>query len=349
MIDALAEETGTERSGAAPASGRTRLLLVGSVGGRRFALPAAAVVTCLRMAPVTPLPDAPPGVVGVLNTAGRILPVVDPRPAFGVPTPPYDPEQYLVLVRARRDYVLWIDRLEQTFAAPAAGAAPVDLDGVAGGAAGTGGPDDAGADAVPGAVGSGRRALVDSFVRIAGEVVPVLSLAALAPDRLSASGGPETAVTPPGGAPGGAPGGGAVSVLRCRLRTGRYAIDLRLLRSVLRAPVLTPVPCTPPVVAGIISVRGEAITVLDLAVMLDLEHARPPDEGIQVVLAGHERGQVGLLVDEVLGIGHLRVDELAPPLSRSGFARGIDHEGTVYLDLEALLVGDLLEVAEEVP
>ena len=319
MIDALAEYAQAERTG--PAAGRTRLLVIGSVGGRRFALPAAAVVTCLRMATVTPLPDAPPGVVGVLSTTGRILPVVDPRPSFGVPTPPYDPEQYLVLVRASRDYVLWIDRLEQTFAAPAG-----SVDGA-----------DAG--------GSGRPALVASLVRIAGEVVPLLSLEALAPDPPSAPAASEDA----GPLPDAAAAGAGVSVLRCRLRAERYAIDLRLLRSVLRANVLTPVPCTPPVVAGIISVRGEAITVLDLAVMLNLDHALPPTGGVQVVLASHERAQVGLLVDEVLGIGHLVVDQLAPALSPTGFARGIDHDGTVYLDLEALLAESQLEVAEDVP
>ncbi len=337
MIDVLANQARPERIG--PAAGRTRLLVIGSVGGRRFALPAEAVVTCLRMAAVTPMPDAPPGVVGVLSTTDRILPVVDPRPSFGVPTPPYDPEQYLVLVRARRDYVLWIDRLEQTFAAPAEDADPGAPGGAAGAAAGTGGAD--GADAG----GSGRPALVASLVRIAGEVVPVLSLEALAPDPPAAPAASDDA----GLLPDAAAAGAGVSVLRCRLRAERYAIDLRLLRSVLRANVLTPVPCTPPVVAGIISVRGEAITVLDLAVMLDLDHALPLTGGVQVVLAGHERAQVGLLVDEVLGIGHLVVDELAPALSRTGFARGIDHDGTVYLDLEALLAESRLEVAEEVP
>ena len=142
--------------------------------------------------------------------------------------------------------------------------------------------------------------------------------------------------------------GTGVPVLNCRLREERYAIDLRLLRSVVRVHDLTLVPCTPPVVAGVVSVRGEVITVLDLAIMLGLHDLPSRGAGAQVVLASHERTQVGLLVDEVVGIGRLLIDELALPLSSSGFVRGIDADGVISLDLAALLTGGRFEVAEEV-
>jgi chemotaxis signal transduction protein len=153
---------------------RVQLLVVGRIGDRRFALPATAVTYCLRMAAITPLPAAPRGIVGVLNLGGVILPVVDPRPWFDLASPPFHPEQYLVLVRARRDYLLWVDRLEQTFAAHEEDFRPLDLDGE-----GTTIPD-----AAAGSLGGGtaaRPALVSVLVRIEGEVVPVLSLEVLAP------------------------------------------------------------------------------------------------------------------------------------------------------------------------
>jgi purine-binding chemotaxis protein CheW len=199
MIDALAVTNDDDRAAGAAGAGRgrpvdpsvgapvdpaddTRLLVIGRVGDHRFALPAATIVSCLRMAAVTPLPDAPGGVVGVLNLNGAILPVVDPRPRFGLPTPPYHPEQYLVLVRARRDYLLWVDRLEQTFAARTGDFAPTGLDGEATGVTGVAGAAEvAGSGGGAGAGTTGRPAFVHSLVRIAGEVVPVLSLEALAP------------------------------------------------------------------------------------------------------------------------------------------------------------------------
>ena len=63
-------------------------VLVARVGDRRLALPAAAVERILRMAEVTPLPGAPPGVAGVLNVQGSVLAVVDSRPRLATASGP---------------------------------------------------------------------------------------------------------------------------------------------------------------------------------------------------------------------------------------------------------------------
>lgn len=92
------------------------LLLVVRLVGSGYALPATAVERILPMAAITPLPDAPPHVVGVLNVGGTILPVVDPRPRLCLPGPPAPrgPDQHLVLVCAGTRYLLWVDRAERT-------------------------------------------------------------------------------------------------------------------------------------------------------------------------------------------------------------------------------------------
>src|SRR5437870_13668818 len=61
--------------------------------------------------------------------------------------------------------------------------------------------------------------------------------------------------------------GDEVEILACRLGGERCAVETRHLRSVQWASGITPVPCTPEFVAGIVSVRGEVVTVLDLATM----------------------------------------------------------------------------------
>src|SRR5689334_11589299 len=54
-------------------------------------------------------------------------------------------------------------------------------------------------------------------------------------------------------------------VLVCSVKGERYAIALPLLLSVHAARALTPLPNTPPHVAGILNVRGQIVTVLDLS------------------------------------------------------------------------------------
>ncbi len=110
------------------------LLLVARAGDRLFALPAAAVERIFRMAELTPLPEAPPEVAGLLNVQGVVLPVIDPRSRLGVPTPPPHPDQHLVLLAADARYLLWVDRVEQLLTVPAQALQTVVQDGASLGA-----------------------------------------------------------------------------------------------------------------------------------------------------------------------------------------------------------------------
>ncbi|HEY0582366.1 MAG TPA: chemotaxis protein CheW, partial [Chloroflexota bacterium] len=64
--------------------------------------------------------------------------------------------------------------------------------------------------------------------------------------------------------------GDDIEVLACRLGGERYAVETRHLRAVQWATGITPVPSTPRFVVGIVSVRGEIVTLLDLAVMIGI-------------------------------------------------------------------------------
>jgi purine-binding chemotaxis protein CheW len=60
------------------------------VGDRQYALPVEDVIEVVRMVAVTPLPEAPASVAGVINMRGRIVPVIDLRTRLGMS--PRDPE-----------------------------------------------------------------------------------------------------------------------------------------------------------------------------------------------------------------------------------------------------------------
>jgi len=51
----------------------------------RYALPLASVERVVRAVEITPLPDAPDVVLGVINVQGRVVPVIDVRKRFGLP------------------------------------------------------------------------------------------------------------------------------------------------------------------------------------------------------------------------------------------------------------------------
>jgi purine-binding chemotaxis protein CheW len=62
-------------------------LIVVEVGGRRLGLPAARVREVAALSTVTPLPTAPPSVVGLTQLRGHILPVLDLAPEPRAPRP----------------------------------------------------------------------------------------------------------------------------------------------------------------------------------------------------------------------------------------------------------------------
>jgi purine-binding chemotaxis protein CheW len=68
--------------------------------GREYAVPAGDVVEVLRMVAVTPVPEGPPWVCGVLNFRGRVIPVVDARARLGLARRDPDLSTPIVVVEA---------------------------------------------------------------------------------------------------------------------------------------------------------------------------------------------------------------------------------------------------------
>jgi purine-binding chemotaxis protein CheW len=142
--------------------------------------------------------------------------------------------------------------------------------------------------------------------------------------------------------------GDEVEVLVCSLGGERYAVETRHLRAVQWASGITPVPCTPGFVVGIVSVRGEIVTLLDLAAMIGLS-AMVTKEGdaCAALLLGLPGLRSGLVVAEVLGVERYKLNNLQPSLSGREFARGVGPSNTVLLDLELLFGSGRFTISDE--
>jgi purine-binding chemotaxis protein CheW len=68
-----------------PTAAPARRLLVFRLDGREHALPLEQVVEVFRIVAVTPLPEVPPWVRGVMDVRGRVIPVIDLRVKLGMP------------------------------------------------------------------------------------------------------------------------------------------------------------------------------------------------------------------------------------------------------------------------
>jgi purine-binding chemotaxis protein CheW len=91
-------------------------VLIVKLGDRQFGLPLASVERVLPMALVVSLPDSGDGMLGVLNLHGQVLPVIDPHPRLGLPSPRMSTEHRLVLLSGNVPFLLWVDDVEEVVA-----------------------------------------------------------------------------------------------------------------------------------------------------------------------------------------------------------------------------------------
>jgi purine-binding chemotaxis protein CheW len=88
-------------------------VLLFTLEAQRYALPSADVRELVRAARLTPLPQAPAVVEGLLNLRGALLPVLDLRRRFRLPPRPLSPSDHFIVAQAgARRVVLRVDRAE---------------------------------------------------------------------------------------------------------------------------------------------------------------------------------------------------------------------------------------------
>lgn len=142
-----------------------------------------------------------------------------------------------------------------------------------------------------------------------------------------------------------------VEVIEFDLANEQYAFPLAQVREVSLLHDLTPVPCTPAFVLGIINLRGEIRTVIDLRKFFDL-----PGEGItelnKVILIQNGDTELGILADAIGSVRRLANADLQPALPtltdvRADYLRGITSERLVVLDAAKILCDPRILVDEE--
>lgn len=131
-----------------------------------------------------------------------------------------------------------------------------------------------------------------------------------------------------------------------------YAVESRFVREVYPLENLTPLPCTPAFVLGIVNLRGEILSVIDIKKFFDL-----PEKGLtdlnKVIVLQSDGMVFGILADVILGVRRVPLSEIQPSLPtltgiREKYLKGVTGERTVVLDAEKLLTDEKIIVQEQV-
>jgi chemotaxis signal transduction protein len=139
------------------------------------------------------------------------------------------------------------------------------------------------------------------------------------------------------------------SVVCFKLAKHTYALDVSVVREVVRVDKLLPVPRTPAPIAGVFALRGATIALVDARILFGRESSDPAADGHDnalIVARGH-RTICGLTVDAVLGVVRFIEHNFTPaipgrePEQVAGFLP--DERGGLLTVLDASVIISSLE------
>jgi purine-binding chemotaxis protein CheW len=151
---------------------------------------------------------------------------------------------------------------------------------------------------------------------------------------------------------GEATSGEHIELIEFALAYETYGIESSFVREVYPLTELTSLPCTPAFVLGIVNVRGEIVSVIDIKRFFGL-----PEKGLtdlnKVIVLQAGTMTFGILADEIVGVRSVAVNEIQrvlPTLTgiREDYLMGVTGERLVVLDAARLLSDRKIVVHEEV-
>lgn len=147
-------------------------------------------------------------------------------------------------------------------------------------------------------------------------------------------------------------GGERLEVVEFLLGQERYGLETSFIREVHPLRELTPLPCTPSFVLGIINLRGEVISVIDIRQFFQLAAPAPAESNMVIVLQKAAM-RFGMLADAVLGVRRVLAGAVQPSIAAvtgigADYLKGVTLDHLVLLDAGKMLADRRLVVHEEV-
>jgi purine-binding chemotaxis protein CheW len=146
--------------------------------------------------------------------------------------------------------------------------------------------------------------------------------------------------------------GSPIEIVEFVLGPERYGIESSLIREIHPLNEFTPLPCTPAFVLGLVNVRGQILSIIDIKKLFDL-----PEKGLtdlnKIIIVHAHSVELGILADTILGTRSIAPEELHPALPtltgiRADYLQGITKDSLVVLDVGKILADERILVDEMV-
>jgi purine-binding chemotaxis protein CheW len=120
-----------------------------------------------------------------------------------------------------------------------------------------------------------------------------------------------------------------------------FGVEVRRIQEVIRTQTMTRVPLAPAVVGGLINLRGEIVTAIDMRCRLGLEPFTADAQPMNVVVRTGTGAAASLLVDQIGDVLEVSADSFEAPPAHLDPAARVLIRGAHKLDERLLLVLDI--------
>lgn len=133
-----------------------------------------------------------------------------------------------------------------------------------------------------------------------------------------------------------------MDIIEFSLGSETYAFETEFVREVYLLNNFTPLPGLPDFILGIINVRGQILSIVDLKKMFDLPASRGLGELNKIIIIQNDKMEFGILADSVIGThpipkGSVQESYTGIPGINSGYLKGVTSDHLIILNAKNIL------------
>ena len=143
-----------------------------------------------------------------------------------------------------------------------------------------------------------------------------------------------------------------IEIIKFALADEMFGVEKEYAKEVLPLKDLTPLPCVPNFVLGIINIRGKILSVIDLKKIFEIPDTEITDLSRVIILKDGEI-EFGILADNLLNVEKIYyrdIQKTLPTLKgiREEYLKGITNDRVVLLDYKKIINDEKIIVNEKV-
>lgn len=140
--------------------------------------------------------------------------------------------------------------------------------------------------------------------------------------------------------------GKIIQLVVFHVRDEEFGVPIEEIQEIIKVNNITPIPDTPAFIKGIINVRGDIVTTIDMKVRFDIR-GKKTSNARHILITKQNDSLFGMMVDEVTEVLRINENEIKPPPAMIAEIEKDYVKGIVVYEERLLIILDLSKVLSQ--